>query len=445
MSKHLDEPILDRGILNTNFFNGRLLTAEDLKVDQKANRQQHQQLGQAIGEGVITGLEVRLLSPGSVSSLPLVMVSKGMALNRSGNVLSLPDDEQVTLTRKLELPPPEAGLFTDCAAATSTVTSLADGIYMLVIGPASGFSGRAPLQALGEADAIAGCGSRYAAEGVRFRLARFDVSSMTALGSATREQINNLASQTDSPSLSRLRNLLAHVCFGSKELAAVARDPFKQAGGKPLFATYGAIDFMRGRGEITDCEVPLALVHWRAGLVRFLDMWSARRRVYSGIAHPLSHLIPTRRRAEAEAIFFQFQQQVEEIFGSSLSQGQLAAIAAESYFLYLPAAGLIPVGGVKASRGFDYQKFFEHRTYRKPVFMDGARLESLIDLSLIHPPIDLGNKELIWLYLVRQNMQSITEGTFGLLQPYLFFSSGHIAFQGEARYDLAYFNYSNYS
>ena len=32
-------PILLDGIRNTHFFNGRLLTADDLRVEQQANRQ----------------------------------------------------------------------------------------------------------------------------------------------------------------------------------------------------------------------------------------------------------------------------------------------------------------------------------------------------------------------------------------------------------------------
>jgi len=49
------EPVLDGGIENTNFFNGRLLTAEDLKAEQKAGRLHRRKLGCALGEGVAWG------------------------------------------------------------------------------------------------------------------------------------------------------------------------------------------------------------------------------------------------------------------------------------------------------------------------------------------------------------------------------------------------------
>jgi hypothetical protein len=56
-SRYLLESILDQGIRNTNFFNGRILTADDLRTEQDANRQQHEQLGQAIGAGIVNGLD----------------------------------------------------------------------------------------------------------------------------------------------------------------------------------------------------------------------------------------------------------------------------------------------------------------------------------------------------------------------------------------------------
>ncbi|MCB0238608.1 MAG: hypothetical protein KDH08_08165, partial [Anaerolineae bacterium] len=59
MTLELLEPMLHGGIRNTHFFNGRLLTAGDLRAEQQANRQQHQQLGLAVGAGVVEGYDVR--------------------------------------------------------------------------------------------------------------------------------------------------------------------------------------------------------------------------------------------------------------------------------------------------------------------------------------------------------------------------------------------------
>ena len=64
MAANLLTPILNTDIRNTHFFNGRVLTAEDLSQEQEANRRQHWLLGQALGEGVVHGLEVRRAEAG---------------------------------------------------------------------------------------------------------------------------------------------------------------------------------------------------------------------------------------------------------------------------------------------------------------------------------------------------------------------------------------------
>ena len=62
-----------------------------------------------------------------------------------------------------------------------------------------------------------------------------------------------------------------------------------------------------------------------------------------------------------------------------------------------------------------------------------------------YPPLSLDTGELIWLYQVRQNRQTIDAGGSGAPQPYLIFSSGHVPFCGEARFDVNRYSYSNYS
>ncbi len=54
----LDTPFLDGGIRSTNFFNGRLLSREDLQREQDAERAVHERLGRALGTGIAYGLEV---------------------------------------------------------------------------------------------------------------------------------------------------------------------------------------------------------------------------------------------------------------------------------------------------------------------------------------------------------------------------------------------------
>ena len=56
------EPVLTGGVRDTHFFNGRILTADDLRTMQIASRQHDAQLGLAIGDGVAHGLEVSVTS-----------------------------------------------------------------------------------------------------------------------------------------------------------------------------------------------------------------------------------------------------------------------------------------------------------------------------------------------------------------------------------------------
>ena len=76
--------------------------------------------------------------------------------------------------------------------------------------------------------------------------------------------------------------------------------------------------------------------------------------------------------------------------------------------------------------------------------MEGARLERLIRTSFLYPPIDLSNKEMLWLYQVRENQQAIDAGSSTPPKLYMVFANGHIPFQGEAQYDLNYWNYANF-
>ena len=79
------------------------------------------------------------------------------------------------------------------------------------------------------------------------------------------------------------------------------------------------------------------------------------------------------------------------------------------------------------------------------MFIEGARFERVIRESVSYPPLSLDTGELIWLYQVRQNRQTIDAGGSGAPQPYLIFSSGHVPFCGEARFDVNRYSYSNYS
>ncbi len=371
MSKQLLEPILEDGIRNTNFFNGRLLTAEALRSEQEANRQQHQQLGQAIGEGVVYGLNVQKQAPPPTSPpsgivAPMVRISAGLALNRKGSSLFLPDDTEVTLIRGTQTDIPETGFFTNCARATTSAVLTGTGVYILAMFPASGFEGRTPMVGLNTNGKAAACGARYAVEGVQFKLIGLDLNSLSGISQTTRNQLNDLMTKDDEASLSKLRNWLAHLCFGTEELASFPEDPFKRVSGKSPYMTYGAPDALRSFGSLTDCDVPLALIYWTTSGIQFIDMWSVRRRP---IPQTPSAIWPVpmgeRRLAEAEAVFLQFQEQLQDIIQTTTNQSELISIKAINHFHYLPSVGLLPISRGSA-QGISIDNFFSEQPHRQP-------------------------------------------------------------------------------
>jgi hypothetical protein len=438
------EPILDGGIRNTHFFNGRLLTALDLKTDQDANRQQHQQLGQAIGEGVVRGFEVSLVADGSSGGPPILSVSSGLALNRAGQAIALPTDlPEVMLARQLQTPALEAGLFAACVPPKDGGTPTGTGVYILVISPASGFRERVPMRGLGEKANVDGCGSRYAVEGVKFRLEELHVSGLANVPQTTRNTVAELMTKTDPASLSRLRNLLAHVCFGTEERSGFARDPLRRVGGPSPYTSYGAVDALRATGKLTDCDVPVALLYWTVSSVKFVDMWSVRRKPTPRLRSAVWPLpVSERALSEAEAVFLQFQDQMDHLLGSSLSQSALAAIHAADYFRYLPSGGFLALRQ-GSFRGIELASFFNQQPHRDLEFIDGAVIRALLHEAMTYEPVDLSAGELVWLYQAWQHAKAIDDG--GGMQPYVIFASGHMPPRAKARFDVARWDYSHYA
>lgn len=288
---------------------------------------------------------------------------------------------------------------------------------------------------------------------MQFRLSLVVLSStgtglqpaLYALGNQIQSQLNNNVSAASlAPLLSQFRNGLAYACFGTETLATYAANPFAGLPSSPL-DSYGLIDDQRTAGLMTDCEVPLALAYWSQQGIQFVDLWSVRRAVFPAAASEMWPIFSGRRRAaEGLAMFLQFQDQAAALI-STLSQTALSAATATDYFYYLPSAGFLPVGNINPSAGFDYLQFFSGRTYRNPVFMEGRRLDQVMHTAFLYQPIDLSGNEMLWLYEVRENQEAIDTGSGTAAPPvYLFFTNGQIAFQGDAKYDLNYFNYANY-
>ncbi|AFE04868.1 hypothetical protein COCOR_02852 [Corallococcus coralloides DSM 2259] len=417
----LDTAFLDDGIRSTNFFNGRLLSAEDLTQEQTARDAALQRMGRALGEGVAYGLEVTPSQDNTVST-PLVTVRPGLAVNREGQTLKLLQPVEVALLPMapggISAAPTAEGRFKACSPPGSVYVS-GTGVYLLVLSPAAGREGRAVVSGLGGVQS--GCDAKLRVEGVLFRLLKLDVSNSDLLDEK------------------KLRNRVAHQCFGTTTRAQMLLDwPFREPE-----AGYGLIDKLRP-GFLTPCDVPLAVLHWKDGEgIRFVDLWSARRPL-ARVAHPVPWLggQGERRTIEAQALFLQFQEHIEKL----RLEPSLPGIPAKDHFDWLPPVGVLPLGGFAGTHGLDYLKFFEGLTTRPPVNIEGARLGPLLRAALDYPPVSTGTGELLWLYWVRENQQAVVDSpATSRPQPYLVFASGHIPYWGDARFSVAKWRFANFS
>lgn len=421
MARQLDETILDGGIRNTHFFNGRWLTAEDLRTEQEANRKHHRQLGRAIGEGVVHGLEVTLTEAGSGGRVPRVMVSAGLALNRRGEALALAQDEELALTQRDEDIPPEAGLFAPCnhpGPADGLVLTGA-GAYVLAVCPASGFRERAPGRELGDERTLAGCGSRYAVEGVRFRLVRLPLGPGSVPDGQILEPIVELLEREDDAGRSLLRNHLAHLCLGTAALAALEVDPF----GPTLGLAFG-IAALRGVAGLTDGDVPLALLVWTLQGVRIVDPWAVRRPAHVEGRGP-AYLRFDPRLAAGQARLLQFHDHLRILLQGS---GSPASLRVEEVFRYLPPAGLVPLTSARFSRGFSAVRFFESFVGEGARPLRSGQVAELLQESLLHPAIDLERADFIQIYEVRESLSAQTGSQPP--QPFLVFAARTLRYIG---------------
>jgi hypothetical protein len=443
------EPILADGIFNANFFNGRLLSAEDLRTEQDSVRARLSQVGRAAGTGVVAGLWVDSVTTSATAGSTagaVVSVSAGLAVNRAGQTLTLPDDTEVALVRADDTAgdnSDDAGLFKTCVPPVTSTVLTGAGLYVLALAPASGYDGKAQASGLTDVSTGRCCGAKYAVAGVQFKFARLDVTTNKLIDAETRSRLIALMRAGDVVSLSLLRNELAYLCFGTSAFDIFARDPFAGSGDAQASAfDLGVLADLYDSNALTDCDVPLALVYWSKNGVEFVDGWSVRRRVtHAPLSDRWSETADDPRASAGEAAFRQFQDQLERLRRSIAPQG----VSAREYFRYLPPVGIVPVTPTRLSLSsrFVYPKFFDGITCRAPVHLEGARLGALVRHACSFAAHDLTSRQMIWLYWVRQNTKAIADGSLST-NYYLVFTSGHVPFAGEAHFDISLLDYSNY-
>lgn len=413
----LEEAVTGGAIRSVNFFNGRLLTGDDLRREQEAERARLARLGQVAGEGIAYGLEVTESLSDSTAASPVVTIRPGLALARSGLALELPARTDVSLLR--EHPPTGAepgGLFADCQPfATGTYTAGA-GVYLLTIGPARTSEGLAAVSGL--TNDPAPCNTALSVEAVKFRLIRLALLP---------SQLTDVA---------HLRNHVAHLFFGTDELEAVLADPFG-----PILREYGLLDRLRA-GVVTDDEVPLAVISWTADEgIRFVDLWSVRRRLTrTRSLDDWAVFGDDRRRSEGQAMFLQFQDELGDLLQRSANA---PAVRASEHFEWLPPVGLLPLeGGLRL--GFTFQAFFHGLPRRDPATLEGAVVQALVADALTYPPQRVDGGQAMRLYLVRENVQPGYEGDPNAPAAVVLFTSGHVRYRADAHTELSHWNYANY-
>ena len=308
----LQQPVVDGGIRSVNFFNGRMLTARDLTREQAANREVDRRLGRAVGEGIAYGFEVSK-SPESTNESPVVSVEPGLAVNRQGQTLWLQDKTDVALVRKASAS--AAGtIFGECLPLQSGTYVAGAGVYLLTVAPAETREGRAVTSALNTGGAP--CNTDSLVSAVQFRLIQIDPPITAA----------ELQDQD------HLQNLIAYKCFGVDDRQSFVRDLFG-----PVVKKYGLLDSLRPN-QLTDCDVPLGVLYWTlADGIKFVDMWSVRRRIAaSGADTSWLPLASERRQSEAEAVFLQFEDHLNALRTTRANPDQVRAV---EEFRYLPPVG----------------------------------------------------------------------------------------------------------
>jgi hypothetical protein len=417
MAVDLLKPVLSDRTRSINFFNGRLLAGEDLTTEQQANRVAHNLLGQAIGDGVVYGLEVKESAQSSTIQAPVLAVTQGLALSRNGTSLLLDQDAEVRLVRPADAAAPAgtAVIFQDCAPTQVGVYIAGAGVYLLTIGPASTPQGLAEVS--GVSTSKAPCNSKYNTQGVQFRLMSIELT------------------QAELSDVDHLRNLVAYKCFGVEDQDTFVSDPF----GRPL-TRYGLLDQLRSNQTLTDCEVPLAVLYWSAssGLV-FVDMWAVRRRpTHRAVTNSWPLLIGDRRASEAEAMFLQFESQIRSI----LLQGDAGSIAAETRFQFLPPAGILPVATESSPAGFNPQIFFGTHASMDVATTDGDLVRDLFQDALSHEPIELADAGKVQLYLIWENLNAAKNGA---TQLGMIFASAALQYRGRARFGWGRWSLSRFA
>ncbi len=407
-----EQAVLTDGIPSVAFFNGRLLTGEDLTREQLATTEARLRVGRALGSGVVCGLEVALVASAD-RARPVVSVRPGRAVNARGAVMELSTGVDVALTREGPTGAGPEAVFTDCRPLQPGTYVAGVGAYVLTVEPARRGVGRAPVN--GFEDVAAGCNVAYSLEGVQFTLLR------VALPAAA------LADPD------RTRNRVAHLMAGtaSVEQAAAMVDPLA-----PAAARRGMLDELVAQGCLTPDQVPLAFLLWTgSGGVLFVDAWTVRRRLHVREADDLATVAGDRVGVEAQALLHQLRDHLADLVREETPQAPLAGETAAKRFEHLPPVGLVPITAGAGTGGYDPDLFLGGQGSVELAMLDADALRALVREGLDHTPFAVGGEVRAQRYLLWENEQARAAGV--PVRRVMVFAREGIAHRGVARYGSA--------
>ncbi|HLO03157.1 MAG TPA: hypothetical protein VK191_08620 [Symbiobacteriaceae bacterium] len=298
--KGLNQPVTTGGVRLPTFYNGRVLTAEDLQQLQAAEGALRQQVARAAGSGIARGLTC-------TAAQTMIQVDAGLGVGADGALLYLANPVEVAIAGITSKTATAVG-FQDCGLKSAPLNLTGEAPYLLVAGPAQTAVDSSPQVWPTGSGKITSCGPGSLELGVQFRLLALPWSGSAA-------EFSNV---------SHLQSALALECFDGGRL------PY----GQSQLGAFAAAQ-LRADGLLAQNEVPLCLFYWRSGQILFLDQWAVRRRVEMPMLGPdgvgLLHV------AEGEALSQQFQAQLATL---TVSGG--IAVEAKACFQALPAAGFVP-------------------------------------------------------------------------------------------------------
>ena len=389
MSTHrLDEPVLEPGVRFPHFFNGRMLSGEDLTRERSANFTRQRHLAGALGAGVAFGFEVSYdVSEHPDRQAPVLTITPGLALSASGHTLRMENPIELAVVEPPAAAPTSTGEldFADCETLPASVYLTGTGIYLLTVASADRKEGSAPVSGLG--NGLAPCNAKFIAEGVRFSLLPLNVTA---------------ASTPD-----RARNEIAYQCFGFPDAAratlATNPDSAHPDLGNPL------ADLVSG-DLLTDCDVPLAILQWQDDGLGFVDMWAARRPVRAIQADDFLGAL-TSLDVLTESMVRQFQAHISDLAKTTVADPVQARRNLADFFKYLPAYGVIPIQGIGSANGFSLPEFIGLRTSGNPTVLESSDLLALIQQAGRCPPVAVDQTETLQLYQLRANLINQTGPT----------------------------------